>query len=325
MRTGVILLHLLGAHMSIAGGFYKAVERAADGGCQCVQIFTHSPSQWAITANPDAQTDVQFGGFLTKNNNQWKAKPLSSQDLDDFKSCLKQTGVAHPVGHDSYLINLASPDDVLWRKSIEAFKHELERAEALGLIGVVMHPGAYVSSSPEAGLARIVTALDEIHASTAGFETLTLLETTAGQGSTLGARFEELAWIIDHSSTADRLGVCVDTCHIFAAGYPLIEAADYQATFAEFDRLIGVSRIKAFHLNDSLKPFGSRVDRHAHIGRGFLGLEPFRHLLNDPRFVRVPKYLETPKGEEDGDQLDAINLRTLKGLLSKSPKRRKSK
>ena len=276
--------------MSIAGGYYKAVEAAAELGMDCVQLFT-------------------------KNNNQWKAKPLSSQDLDDFKTCLKQTGVKQPVAHDSYLINLASPNDELWKKSTEAFKHELERAEALELIGVVMHPGAYVSSTPEEGLQRIVESLDEIHAATSGFKTLTLLETTAGQGSTLGAKFEELAWIIDHAAHPERLGVCVDTCHIFSAGYPLIEAADYKATFAEFDRLIGVKKIKAFHLNDSLKPFASRVDRHAHIGRGSLGLEPFRHVLNDKRFAKVPMYLETNKGEEEGENLDAINLRTLKSLI----------
>lgn len=290
-------MHVLGAHMSIAGGYYKAVEAAAKFGMNCVQLFT-------------------------KNNNQWNAKPLVSQDLDDFKRCLKQTGITQPVAHDSYLINLASPNDELWKKSTEAFKHELERAEALELIGVVMHPGAYVSSSPEAGLQRIVEAFDEIHASTAGYQTLTLLETTAGQGSTLGARFEELAWIIDHAKHPERLGVCVDTCHIFSAGYPLIEPAEYEATFAEFDRLIGVSRIKAFHLNDSLKPFASRVDRHAHIGRGSLGLEPFRHLLNDERFTKVPMYLETPKGEEDGEQLDAINLRTLQSLIKTPTKKR---
>lgn len=286
--------------MSIAGGYYKAIEAASSLGMSTCQLFT-------------------------KNNNQWNAKPLSSQDLDDFKSCLKQTGVTQPVAHDSYLINLASPNDDLWKKSIDAFKHELERAEALELIGVVMHPGAYVSSSPEAGLQRIVTALDEIHAATAGYQTLTLLETTAGQGSTLGAKFEELAWIIDHAAAPERLGVCVDTCHIFSAGYPLIDAADYAATFAEFDRLIGTSRIKAFHLNDSLKPFASRVDRHAHIGRGTLGLEPFRHLLNDKRFTKVPMYLETPKGEEDGEQLDAINLRTLQSLIQPAARKRAAK
>jgi deoxyribonuclease-4 len=288
-------MHILGAHMSISGGYYKAIEAAAKLEMSTCQLFT-------------------------KNNNQWAGKPISAQDIEDFKTCLKQTGLTHPVAHDSYLINLASPDDVLWAKSRDAFAHELERAEALELIGVVMHPGAAVGSTPEQGLARIVTALDEVHVSTAGVKTLTLLETTAGQGTTLGAKFEELAWIIDHVQAPDRVGVCVDTCHIFAAGYPLIEAADYKATFAEFDRLIGVSRIKAFHLNDSLKPFGSRVDRHAHIGRGELGLEPFRHLLNDKRFAKVPMYLETNKGEEEGEDLDAINLRTLKSLVKSKSK-----
>jgi len=280
----------LGAHMSISGGYYKAVEAAAALGMDCVQLFT-------------------------KNNNQWAGKPITASDIEDFKTCLKQTGITHPVAHDSYLINLASPDDVLWTKSRDAFTIELERAESLGLIGVVMHPGAYVASTPEAGLTRIVTALDAVHKSTDGIATLTLLETTAGQGTTLGAKFEDLAWIIEHVEAPERIGVCVDTCHIFAAGYPLIEAADYKATFQEFDRLIGIKRIKAFHLNDSLKPFGSRVDRHAHIGRGELGLEPFRHILNDKRFASIPMYLETNKGEEDGEDLDAINLRTLKSLI----------
>ncbi|HEY3964518.1 MAG TPA: deoxyribonuclease IV, partial [Planctomycetaceae bacterium] len=183
---------LLGAHMSIAGGYYKAVEAAAEYGMDVVQLFT-------------------------KNNNQWNAKPLSQSDIDDFQAALKRTGVKCPVAHDSYLINLASPKDDLWQKSLEAFVVELERAEALGLIGVVMHPGAFVDSSEEAGLARIVTALDEVHKRTAGFKTFTLLETTAGQGSNLGHRFEHLAQIANHVAAPERIGVCVDTCHIFAA------------------------------------------------------------------------------------------------------------
>jgi len=178
-----------------------------------------------------------------------------------------------------------------------------------------MHPGAYVDATPESGLERIVQALDEVHRQTAGPQTLTLPEPTAGQGSTLGAKFEEIAWIRAHVANPERVGVCVDTCHIFAAGYPLIAEADYQATFAEFDRIIGIQHIKAFHLNDSQKPLGSRVDRHAHIGEGYLGLEPFRHLMNDARFANVPMYLETPKGEADGEQFDTKNLRTLRGLI----------
>jgi deoxyribonuclease-4 len=278
--------------MSIAGGYYKAVEAAAEYGMDVVQLFT-------------------------KNNNQWNAKPLSQSDIDDFQAALKRTGVKCPVAHDSYLINLASPKDDLWQKSLEAFVVELERAEALGLIGVVMHPGAFVDSSEEAGLARIVTALDEVHKRTAGFKTFTLLETTAGQGSNLGHRFEHLAQIANHVAAPERIGVCVDTCHIFAAGYPITSAEDYTATMAEFDRIMGIKRIRAFHLNDSVRELGSRVDRHAKIGAGKLGLEPFRHLMNDRRFAKVPMYLETPKGEEDGEQLDAINLQTLRQLVKR--------
>ena len=282
---------LLGAHMSIAGGYYKAVEAAAEYGMNVVQLFT-------------------------KNNNQWKARPLSQADIDEFRAALKSTGVQCPVAHDSYLINLASPDDVLWQKSLEAFTIELERAEALGLIGVVMHPGSFVHSTEEAGLTRIIEALDESHRQTAGFKTLTLLETTAGQGSNLGHRFEHLGRIIENVAEPERVAVCVDTCHIFAAGYPITSAKEYQATMAEFDSVVGLDRIKAFHLNDSVRELGSRVDRHAKIGAGKLGLEPFRHLLNDKRFKSVPMYLETPKGEEEGEQLDTINLRTLHSLIS---------
>ena len=284
--------NLLGAHMSIAGGYYKAVEAAAEYGMDVVQLFT-------------------------KNNNQWRAKPLAQSDIEEFRAALKSTGVKCPVAHDSYLINLASPDDVLWQKSLEAFAIELERAEALGLIGVVMHPGSFVKSTADAGLARIVTALDEVHRLTAGFGTLTLLETTAGQGSNLGHRFEHLARILVNVVDSNRVGVCVDTCHIFAAGYPITTAKEYQTTMAEFDSVVGIDRIRAFHLNDSVRELGSRVDRHAKIGEGKLGLEPFRHLLNDRRFKAVPMYLETPKGDEDGEQLDTINLRTLRSLVKR--------
>jgi len=283
---------LLGAHMSIAGGYYKAVEAAAEHGMDVVQLFT-------------------------KNSNQWKAKPISEAEINQFRAALKSTGVRLPVAHDSYLINLASPDDALWQKSLEAFNVELERAEALGLIGVVMHPGSCLDSSEDEGLARIVAALDQAHTSTKGFRTLTLLETTAGQGSNLGYKFEHLARIANGVAAPERVGVCVDTCHIFAAGYPVTTNAEYTATMDEFDRIVGIKRIRAFHLNDSLRELGSRVDRHAKIGAGKLGLEPFRHLINDPRFARVPMYMETPKGEEEGEQLDAINLRTLRGLIRK--------
>lgn len=291
---------ILGAHQSIAGGYYKAVEIAASTGGDCVQLFT-------------------------KNNNQWRAKELTDDDVARFRESLARLAIKHPLSHNSYLINLAAPDDVLWQKSIEGMVVELKRAETLGIPYVVAHPGAFTCTSEEAGIARIIAGLDEVHRQTADLAVKCLLETTAGQGSCLGCRFEQLAKILDGVQQGDRLDVCVDTCHIFAAGYPLAAEAEYQATFAEFDRQIGIQRIKAFHLNDSKKPLGSRVDRHEHIGEGCLGLDPFRWLLNDPRFASVPMYLETPKGKRDEEDLDVINLRTLRGLIGPAPVVKKPK
>jgi deoxyribonuclease IV len=281
---------LFGSHLSIAGGYYKAVDAAAALGLDTVQLFT-------------------------KNNNQWKGKTLTSDDIRLFRESIERTGLRQPCAHNSYLINVASPDDVLWQKSVDALVDELQRAEALGLDGVVMHPGAFVASTEEAGQQRIVTALNEVHARTVGLRCQLWLETTAGQGTCLGHRFEQIGLVLREVRDPERLGVCVDSCHILAAGYRLESVEDYQATMAEFDKAIGVKHIRAWHLNDSKKPLGSRVDRHEHIGEGHLGLEPFRHIVNDPRFVNTPMYLETEKGERDGEQLDAINLRTLKSLL----------
>ncbi len=281
---------ILGAHMSIAGGYYRAVEIARACGCDCVQLFT-------------------------KNNNQWQGKALADDDVSRFRQALVDLEISHPISHDSYLINLAAPDDALWRKSIDALVIELERAERLGIAYVVAHPGAYTTTSEEVGLARIVAALDEVHRRTAKIKAQCLLETTAGQGSNLGWRFEHLAAILDGVKRPERLGVCWDTCHVFAAGYPLAPAKAYKATLTEFDRLIGLERIRAFHLNDSKREQGSRVDRHEHIGQGRLGLEPFALLLNDRRFRDVPMYMETPKGQRDGVELDVINLATLRGLV----------
>lgn len=278
--------------MSIVGGYYRAVEAAAAHGMDCVQIFT-------------------------KNSNQWKARPLLDGEIAEFRAAIQRTNIRFPIAHDSYLINLASPDDALWKKSIDAFTVELERAEALGLMGVVTHPGAYIDSSEAEGLLRIIDALDEAHRRTRGFQTLTLLETTAGQGSCLGHRFDHLADVANGVAAPERVGVCVDTCHIFAAGYALRTRRAYATTMDELHDVVGLGRIRAFHLNDSLRELGSRVDRHAHIGVGKLGLEPFRLLLNDPRFAGVPMYLETPKGEQAGESLDAINLRTLRGLIKR--------
>jgi deoxyribonuclease IV len=283
---------ILGAHQSIAGGYYKCVEIAHRLKCDCVQLFT-------------------------KNNNQWRAKELTDEDVRLFQGRLKELGIGHPLAHDSYLINLASPDAALWKKSVDSFVMEMLRADRLGIPYLVTHPGAYTTSSEEAGIAAVVRALDETHRQTRGIKTKCLLETTAGQGSCLGCKFDHLAAMIDGVQDPDRLGVCVDTCHIFAAGYPISTEKEYKATMRALDKTVGVKLVRAFHLNDSVKPLGSRVDRHAHIGRGMIGKEGFRLLLNDRRFRKVPMYLETPKGQEKGKELDAINLRTLRRLIDK--------
>lgn len=276
--------------MSAAGGVHQALLTAARFGCATVQLFT-------------------------KNNNQWVGKPQTADDVALFRKTLRQTKLKFPTAHDSYLINLASPQQELWRKSIEAFIDEIARAEALGLKYLVMHPGAHVDSGEQAGLARITTAFDEIIERTQGARVMVLLELTAGQGSSLGHRFEHIATILRQVHEAKRLGVCLDTCHVYAAGYELAPKRAYDATWQEFDRLIGIKRLKLFHLNDSKKPLGSRVDRHEHIGQGCLGLEPFRLLMNDPRFATLPMILETPKTDAHGTEMDAVNLQTLRDLM----------
>jgi deoxyribonuclease-4 len=276
--------------MSVAGGLHNAVLAARDHGCQALQIFT-------------------------KNSNQWAAKELTDDDVRLFRRTLRGTRVRKTIAHDSYLINLASPNEDLFRKSVEAFVVEMERAERLGLHYLVAHPGSHASTDEASGLRNIVRALDEAHRRCAGFRVRVLLETTAGQGQSLGHRFEHLAHLLGAVAEPERLGICLDTCHVFAAGYQLAPEADYRATMAEFDRVIGLQRLRAFHVNDSKKPQGSRVDRHAHVGRGCLGLEPFRLLVNDPRFRDRPMILETPK-EEDGQDMDAVNLGVLRGLVA---------
>jgi len=276
--------------MSIAGGYFKAVLAAEKAGCDCVQVFT-------------------------KNNNQWRAKPIESEDVEKFRNALESAGIKHTISHDSYLINLASPDDELWKKSVDAFVIELQRAELLGIPYVVAHPGAFTSSSEEAGLKRIALGLDEAHRQTKGCPAKCLLETTAGQGSNLGWKFEHLAEIMATVKNPDRVGVCFDTCHVFAAGYAMDTEKNYKATMRSLNQTVGVKQVKAFHLNDSLKPFGSRKDRHAGIGLGEMGLEPFRFLLRDRRFRKIPMYLETPKEGEQGQDMDVVNLKALRGLI----------
>ncbi len=281
---------LFGAHMSIAGGLHKSLLAAQTLGWDTVQLFTRCPSQWL-------------------------ARDLTDEEVRTFRSTLRRTRLRAPTAHDSYLINLASPDESLYRRSIEAFLVELQRAEQLGLRYLVMHPGAHLDSGEEAGLQRVARALDEVHQRLPDLRVGTLLETTAGQGTTLGHRFEHLARILELVAAPERLGVCFDTCHVFAAGYALAPGEQYQATMSAFDRIIGLRRLKVFHVNDSKKPCGSRVDRHAHIGKGELGLEAFRLLVNDPRFRRQPMILETPKEEGDEMDMDSVNLAALRGLL----------
>ena len=282
-----------GAHLSISGGLHNAISSATELGCGTVQIFT-------------------------KNASQWNAKPLTEHEILGFRNALMESSLKFPTAHDSYLINLASPDEAVYRRSIEAFVLELERAEALGLSYLVMHPGAHVGSGVEAGIKRVIAAFDEVHSHCSGFKLMVLIETTAGQGTTLGHRFEQIEAIIQGVNAPDRLGVCLDTCHVFAAGYPLDTAKEYAATFKEFDSTIGLEKLKLFHLNDSAKPFNSRVDRHAAIGQGRIGLEAFRRLVRDKRFRAHPMILETPKENENGEPMDAVNLGILRGLLSNS-------
>lgn len=281
---------LFGAHCSTAGGLHNALTTAHGHGMDSVQIFT-------------------------KNANQWAGKPLTDEDVALFKQTLRATKLKYPTAHDSYLINLASPDDALYRKSLEAFVDEVIRAERLGLNNLVMHPGAHMGAGEDVGLRRVAQALDEVHARCAGYKVKVLLEITAGQGTCLGHRFEHLALILSLVRDAKRLAVCFDTCHAYAAGYPLAPEENYRATMEECDRVIGLKRIKVFHLNDSKKPLGSRVDRHEHIGKGYLGREPFRLLVNDPRFAKLPMILETPKESDDNPDMDPVNLAVLRGLV----------
>jgi deoxyribonuclease-4 len=286
---------ILGAHQSIAGGHHKAVAIGEQTGCEVIQVFT-------------------------KNTNQWRGKPIEPEHAKMFRDALEKAEIDCPIAHDSYLINMASPDEALWKKSIEAMIDEVQRASTLGIPWVVSPPGAFTTTTEEEGIKRIVTALNDVLAKTKRLSAGILLETTAGQGTTLGWRFEHLAGILSGVKDNRRLGVCFDTCHVFAAGYKMSTQAEYKATMKEFDSVVGIDQIRAFHLNDSVKYCGSRVDRHAHIGKGKIGPEPFGWLLCDRRFRKVPMVLETPKGEQDGENSDVINLRTLRELAAKKIK-----
>jgi deoxyribonuclease IV len=280
-----------GAHMSISGGVSKAFARGVEAGVEAMQIFS-------------------------KSERQWVAKPIPPEEAAAFHAEQARTGIGPVIVHDSYLINMAAPADELWEKSIAAFAEELERCKLLGIPYIVTHPGAHTGSGEETGLAREAVALNRLFEQGVGGSTMVLIEATAGQGTALGHRFEHIARLFELVPHHDRMGVCVDTCHIFAAGYDIRDAASYEATFAEFERVVGLQHIKAFHLNDSQKDLGSRVDRHAAIGEGFIGQEGFRLLVNDPRFASLPKIIETPKDDTAAD--DIRNLTLLRSLVGKA-------
>ena len=279
----------LGAHESIGGGLHKAFDRAQSVGCETLQIFV-------------------------KSNRSWAVKPLTEEDIARFKAKAEETDIQPVVAHTSYLLNLGTPDDTLWKRSRDTLIIELERCEALGVPYLVLHPGSHVGTGEEAGLARVAQALGEVHAATPGFRAQILLETTAGQGTNLGYRFEHLGWLLEHTPTGERMGVCLDTCHVFAAGYELRTPEGYAATMETFDRIVGLERLLALHLNDSKGDLGSRKDRHEHIGKGHIGLEGFRHVLNDPRLANLPGLLETPKSDDlHEDRENLVVLRSLVG------------
>ena len=279
---------LLGAHMSIAGGVDNAVLLGKEVGCDTVQLFT-------------------------KSSRQWVSKPLGKDEIARFHRAKKETGLNTVVAHDSYLYNFAAPDDVLRKKSVAGLIDEMERCEALGVMYLIAHPGAHVGTGEEAGIQTITKSIDEMHKACPGYETKLAIEITAGQGSNLGYRFQQVRQIIDASKNSDQLRVCFDTEHAFAAGYDLRTKEGYERTFAEFDEIIGLGLLVAFHLNDAKKDLGCRVDRHEHIGKGFIGLEAFRLLMNDKRFWGLPMCLETPKSDDCHE--DRENLATLRNLL----------
>jgi deoxyribonuclease-4 len=282
----------LGAHMSIAGGTPRALDRAEATGCEALQIFT-------------------------KNSNQWRGRPLGESEVEAFRDRAAGGPVGPIAAHASYLINLAAPDPALRKRSVAALADELQRGDQLGLAGVVLHPGAYTTGTEADGIQRIADGIAEAQAAQAG-DTRLLLEHTAGQGTMLGHRFEQLRAMIDQMDDASRVAICLDTCHLLAAGYDIVSEAGYARVFEEFDAILGLDRLVVFHLNDSKKPLGSRVDRHAGIGQGCVGREPFRRLVRDERFRHLPMVLETPKagglpaGHLGPDPLDLENLAILK-------------
>jgi deoxyribonuclease IV len=276
----------LGAHMSISGGVEKAVGRGQEVGCEAMQIFT-------------------------KNSNQWKAKPLMPTEVAAFRNACQAAGIGPVIAHSAYLINLAAADEALYEKSIQACLDELQRCELLGLPYLVIHPGAHMGIGEAQGLERICAAIDRIHRETPKMQAGITLEVTAGQGTALASKFEHFATMLEQVAEPERLGFCLDTCHLLAAGYDFRTRQGYAQMMKAWEDLVGIERIRVIHLNDSKKDLGSRVDRHEHIGQGYIGPQGFELLLNDHRLAGLPMVLETPKD----DNADVRNLAMLRSLI----------
>lgn len=280
-----------GAHLSVAGGLHLAFDEAEQIGCDCLQIFV-------------------------KNQRQWVARPITDEQARLFKDAQRKSGVSPVVAHASYLLNLASPEKANRDKSRDALIDELHRCEALGIEDLIIHPGAHMGSGIEAGIAAIADSLDQVHAATAGFTCRVLLESTAGQGTTIGHEICQLGEIIKQVRQSERLGVCIDTCHVFAAGYDIRDRDDYERLLDEIKRHVDIDRVKCIHTNDSKGDCGSRLDRHEHITKGRIGKAGFANILNDPRLAHVPRILETPKGTDGrGVNLDRVNINRMKKLI----------
>ena len=284
---------LLGAHVSIAGGMEKAFERAESIGCTAMQIFT-------------------------KSNRQWSAKPLKKETIKAFKQAAKESLIKNIVVHSTYLINLASPNTEVAKKSVAALIQEIKRCQQLDIRYLILHPGSHLNSGEDVALEKIAQNLDKVFKQTPD-STMILLETMAGQGSSTCYTFEQIKKIVQHSSNKRRIGVCFDTCHAFAAGYDFRTPEKYEKMWQKFDKIIGLSKLKALHINDSKKELGSRVDRHEHIGKGKIGTKGFSLIFNDERFFDIPKILETPAQTEQ-DYMP--NMKTLKRLINQKTKKR---
>lgn len=282
-------MQLLGAHTSTSGGVSKSVDLAEKLGFNAMQIFT-------------------------KNNNRWFQKPLEEKEIGAFKTKLNNSNIKFVVSHDSYLINLCAKDKEILKKSRIAMLDELERCELLGIHHLNFHPGSHLGAGEEDGIKLIAESINIVHDKTKEYKVSSMLETTAGQGTSIGYRFEHLQKIIEHVEQKERMTVCIDTAHIFAAGYDIKDPMNFKNVIKEYDEIIGLERLKCFHFNDSKKELGSRVDRHEHIGKGLIGLEGFSNILNHRRLKKVPKILETPKGNEQLEDLE--NLKVLRSLIN---------